>query len=276
MVYEEYVLKQKLITIKDNNAVVQEDESYFKLAIAMLHGIGSIDKVLRDELIYELLATWIYEERFTKNELEQLLYISIDRNQLFYRLDTEDGEEDDVFKRSFSALIAATILNHNNEKNFLSKTILTEVKDRMIQYMLNEKDKRGYVDEKGWAHSVAHTADALDALSECLQFEEEDLEEILQVIKIKVCTGDYVYIDEENERMVTVIQTILTRNILSEEVIMAWIKSFKIEKPSVWSIESFHMKVNVKGFLRSLYFRLLEAENTQDILKVIKNTLSKL
>ena len=38
------------------------------------------------------------------------------------------------------------------------------MKDKLISYVNREKDVRGYVREKGWAHCMAHVADAFDEL----------------------------------------------------------------------------------------------------------------
>lgn len=274
MTYEENMLKEKLKRIKDNNYLPEGDKIYFTLGLEMLENIGSLDPELRDELIYEILSNWISNNRFTFKELKKLLNISLDSSHLFYRL--YDKEEDAVFKRTFSVLVIALIINKHRKENFLSEEVLYEAKDKLIKYMLNERDMRGYVEVKGWAHSAAHTADALDELVQCDCFNKADLIDILNSIKAKVCIGCYVYIDEESERMVTVVENAFKRKILSNSEIVQWLQEFIIKNPRNSYMDNFHLKVNIKGFLRSLYFRLLEKEDSNFIIEEIKKILNRL
>lgn len=274
MTHEENMLKEKLKRIEDNNYLLEDDGNYFTLGLEMLENIGSLDPELRDELIYGTLFNWISKSRFTSEELKVLLNISLDSSHLFYKL--YDKEEDAVFKRAFSVLVVALIVNEHRKENFLLEEMLYEVKDKLIEYMLNEGDVRGYVEVKGWGHSAAHTADALDELVQCICFNKTDLIDILNSIKAKVCIGYYVYIDEESERMVTVVENAFNRKIISNSEIVGWLQEFRIENPKNSYIDNFHLKVNIKGFLRSLYFRLLEKEDSNFIIEEIKKILNRL
>lgn len=270
----ENLLKEKLIKVKENNYLLEISESYYELALEMMDSIGALDPELRDKLIYTTFYHWIVESRFTTDQLKQLLNISISSSHLFYRLGEEHG--DGVFKRTFSVLIVALIIYKHRSDKFLSKQELEEVRHKVVDYMMREEDLRGYVEGKGWAHASAHTADALDELALCDCFSKNNVEEILDSIKAKVCIGYYVYIDEEDERMVNVVENCIKGKILSDSEILSWLKVFKIQTPSNRNIEYYHLKVNIKSFLRSLYFRLLNIEDTEIILKEIKSNLDSL
>jgi len=226
VIIREDILKEKLIEVENNKYLLENDEQYISIALEMMDNIGSLDSMLRDNLIYETLNQWIKNSKFIFEELESLLNISLDRFHLFHRLYEKD--EDAVFKRTFSVLIVALIINKHRKENFLSEKVLYEVKDKLIEYMRNEQDVRGYVEVKGWAHSAAHTADALDELVQCICFNKNDLIDILNSIKAKVYIGYYVYVDEESERMVTVVESSFNRKILSNSEIIEWLQGFKI------------------------------------------------
>jgi len=274
MIGKEKVLKEKLIEVENNKYLLENEEQYFSIALEMMDNIGSFDPELRDNLIYGTLYQWILNNKFTFEQLECLLNISLDREHLFYKL--YEKNEDAVFKRTFSVLIIDLIINKHRKETFLSPKVLYEVKDKLIEYMNNEQDVRGYVEVKGWAHSAAHAADALDELVQCICFNKNDLIDILNSIKAKVYIGYYVYIDEESERMVTVVESSFNRKILSNSEIIEWLESFKIENPNGSYIDNFHLKVNIKGFLRSLYFRLLDEEESNIIIEEIKKILNNL
>ncbi|OOM72016.1 hypothetical protein CLPUN_48460 [Clostridium puniceum] len=274
MIYEENKLKEKLIKIENNNYLLEREKDYFNIGLEMLESIGSLDPILRDDLIYGTLSNWILENKFTVEQLKKLLNISLDTDHLFYKLYEKD--DDAVFKRTFSVLIVALIIEKHRDEKFLCKEDLYEIKNKLIEYMNNEQDVRGYVEVKGWAHSAAHTADALAVLAQCSDINKIDLLDILNSIKAKVCIGYYVYIEEESERMVTVIENSFNRNMLSDLEINSWLHEFKLQNTKASYIENMHLKVNVKGFLRSLYFRLLEQDNFNGINEEIKKTIKSL
>lgn len=274
MTQEENILKGKLITVKNNNYVLENQQNYFRLGLEMMNNIGSLDPELRDSLIYSTLFHWISKGRFTAEQLKHLLNISLDSSHIFYKL--YDKDDDSVFKRTFSALIVALIIYEHRKDNFLSEEMLYEVKDKLIEYMLNEFNVRGYDEIKGWAHSVAHTADALDELVQCSCFNKTDLLDILNSIKAKVCIGYYVYVDEESERMVTAVKSSFDRKILTDSEIIEWLKGFRVENQNNRHIDNYHLKVNIKEFLRSLYFRLLDEEDSNFIVEEIKKLIRNL
>ena len=79
-----------------------------------------------------------------------------------YNIHSDD--EDAVFTRAFTTLLMALIIDADTKYNFLSQNDILTVKDRLILYMNNEHDFRGYVQDHGWAHSIAHASDTLKHL----------------------------------------------------------------------------------------------------------------
>ncbi len=127
--------------------------------------IGSPDPELRDDLIYDIFAHWIEADLLDAGQLKQLLDVSLDGSHLFYRIG-ESGT-DSVFTRTFSALVIALIVDAHRRHAFLTSGELHRVKDEIEDYLCRERDVRGYVDGKGWAHAVAHAADMLAELAQC-------------------------------------------------------------------------------------------------------------
>lgn len=263
-------LKDTLEEVAENEYQVPQNANPFELALTMMNYIGDLDGYLRDELIYTVFAKWILADVFDKDELYQILMISLDDNHLFYKIGNVD---DSVFTRTFSVLLVPLILYVHRRSNFLSIEDLTLVKEKLICYLTDEKDVRGYVNYRGWAHGVAHAADALDELVKCSSILDDDLKAILQVIYQKATINYYAYINDEDERMVTAIVSILERDQLPDSDIINWLQGFaKIPKTDrlpddriVWN--------NTKNFLRSLYFRLLERKEYVQYIHSIKTIL---
>ncbi len=271
-IHTEKFLKEKLEKVKENNYVLRDEQNAYELAKEMLNHIGSIDPVLRDDLIFSIFSKWIKDDVFTFDQLQNLLSISIDDKHLFYKL----GEinHDSVFTRSFSLLVIAAILSKNNEKEFLISSDFENVKQRLFHYAVKENDIRGYVEEKGWAHTIAHLADCLDELAKNLKLKHIDLQMILKIINFRIIESENVHVCEEDERLVTVVCAVLERNILSEDEIEKWIMSFINVNATGEYVKDLNVKINSKHFLRSFYFRLNRLED--DRYSLILRNLEKL
>ncbi|MGH4119152.1 DUF2785 domain-containing protein [Clostridium sp.] len=267
-------LKRILKQIKKENYSVPINVNINHLIFEMMHNIGNSDPELRDKLIYSIMYYWIKDNEITISKLKELLAMSIDDSHLFFRIGETDT--DSVFTRSFSILLVPLILMKHRQHKFLSEKDILEVYEKVVDYFIKEQDLRGYVKDKGWAHSIAHAADALDDLAICSEIGNEELLHMLEIIKKKVFISNYVYVNEEDERLVTTIVSILNRSLISNEDICEWIKSFSdIEKTGIHP-EDDNLLTNVKNMLRSLYFRIIVLENTEVLVEEIKNALTKI
>ena len=273
---EENLLKNNLLEIKDNDFEVS-NKALNKLTDSMLYNIGNTDAELRDELIYTTFYKWIIEkEYYSHKELKNIFNTVLDDNHLFYKLG--NSGDDSVFQRSFSALLIAILIARHNKDNYLEDDECEYLINRFFDYYQNEKDHRGYVLGKGWAHSAAHGADVLDELAQSDFVNRYDLLNILELIKGKIFINDYVYKNEEDERMVTATVTVIKNEKISNDDLKEWLKSFKdFEMPAEYYI--YHKLItNIKSFLRSLYFRIIDNKEhyiTKDILLEVIHKINK-
>ena len=260
----ETTLKKQLRSIVENEYEVPDQIEPFQFALEMLAHIGSTDNELRDDFIYSTLWTWIDGDIFDVEQLRHFLSVLMDKKHLFNRIGEQ--QTDSVFARAFSALSLQPILSVHRRKPFLTGDEVREIKKKILLYFNDERDIRGYVKDKGWAHAVAHTADLLDELGQCEELGQSDLAEILYAISGKVGVKESVYACEEDERMVTAVISIFNRELLTELEIKEWLSSF-MSTAQITDIlpESVYQFVNIKNFLRSLYFRVLEQEKFEYI-----------
>lgn len=266
-------LKEKLQMIAKNEYAIPDEINLEKLIESMLENIGSLDSELRDNLIYSTLARWIVNQKIEKEMLKKIISVVLDDKHLFYKIDSNN--EAAVFIRSFSILIVALIIYSHRKEKLFNKQELREIYRKVIQYFKDEKDLRGYVVGYGWAHSVAHTADALDELAMCEEIGIDELKNMLENIKYKVGTGTYVYVHEEDERLVTAIMSIISRKIILEDELTKWIESFLELEELDDSMRNYCKDLNIKNFIRSLYFRLLNTGENKDLIDVIIRVLNR-
>ena len=92
------------------------------------------------------------------------------------------SDTDSVFRRSFSALILAECIARDTERPLVPGGKVLEWGDRIATWILEERDLRGFVPGKGWAHAVAHGADALATLARSPHVGQAELNVLLDVI----------------------------------------------------------------------------------------------
>lgn len=264
-------LKLTLQQIKEDNYAISTDYKTTDLIFEMLNHIGNPDPILRDELINSILSQWIINHQITENDLKKVLDIVINDDHLFYKIG--ESNTNSVFTRSFSVLIVALVIYSHRKQNLFNEEEIINISKKVTSYFLEETDLRGYVEGNGWAHSVAHTADAIDELAMCDEIGYKELLYFLEIIQIKVCVGNYVYINKEDERLVTAVISILNRNLISSEEVCRWIKSYSQIKGSGNYMNDYYMRINAKNFLRSFYFRILDKEELKEISERLRETL---
>lgn len=257
--------------IEENDYELRSGEDIKDYVKLMLEHIGDPEPVLRDELIYSTFYKWINEKRwFNDAELRELLWILLDEQHLFYHI----GNKEDltVYTRTFSVLVVALILQRHREKVILDSSEFIKVKQGLIRYYEEERDLRGYMEKEGWAHAAAHGADALDELVLCSESDAAVREEVLAVIQKMLYNDQYIFRDEEDERIATIIVTIIDHHLLPQQSITDWI--LNLAQCGSWprSHSQYVNRINTKNFLRSLYFRLLLTEKNMDIVEVLLKT----
>jgi hypothetical protein len=264
-------LKTRLQQIKEHNIV---PEDILDLSKAMIEHIGTTDAELRDQLIYSLLAKWIVERRIEERQLKIMLSTCIEDHLL---KGIEERQGDFVFARSFSILIITAILYyHNSIRPFLTTEEVLRVKGEVLRYARLEKDRRGYVPDRGWAHATAHCADCLNQLAVNQELTTSDLQAILDIIASHVQIREKLYDAGEDERLVTPVLSILERGRIAEEAFVEWLHSFAaFELHNMWP-QDYWLVINLKTFLRSLYFRTQQHERHQWIQQEIERVLQQI
>jgi hypothetical protein len=192
-----------------------------------------------------------------------------------------ETESDTIFLRSFSALFLAEIIHNDNKDPQLGKNQIQEILEKGLAYLSAEKDPRGYVQSKGWAHALAHTADLMRVLSKNEHTGLVEHKQILSGIAEKlIATSDWVYVHGEDDRLSAAVLSILRRDMLPINSIKEWGKAFTGSKwKGAWNGEgSSRAFFNVRNFLRSLYLQITtedeiprKEEKEQIFLDAIKN-----
>jgi len=261
--------------IQKNQYQLTDGEKAFDYIPLILQYIGDPEPELRDNLIYSTLCEWICEkEYFSEEELLYILSAIMDENHLFYYIGND--EDDTVFTRTFSVLVVVLILYQHRKKPFLEYNLFVKVKNDLIRYYREEKDLRGYLEDRGWAHGAAHGADAMNELIKCKESGEAVYSEVLEAVKKVLCNGKYAFSNEEDERITRVVYRLVKSNLMPHKAIDDWVEGLCQCCDWEKSRSQFVARVNTKNFIRCLYFKLMHNKSTLDIITTLFRAEEKL
>lgn len=225
--------------------------------------LGSTDPELRDTLSYPILANWLDRDLYAEDEKRALLA------QLAGNLMRGIGESgtDSVFLRAFSVLMLAELVHEDNQRPWLGAEEARQLLELALVYLEAERDLRGWVPEKGWAHSPAHTADLLWTLARNRYLAADDLQRMLSAIRAKALNpvaAPFVY--DEDERLAQPVVAAMRRGLVEQRFLAEWVAGFvnRMDQPS-WEDaflagEDYIPRHNAKLVLRSLYGQLTGSE----------------
>jgi Protein of unknown function (DUF2785) len=273
---EEHELKKYLQEYKSGQKP-WDVKNHVGLVKSMIHFIGTTDGELRDKLIYSTFCQLAIENQLEHELLIDLLDYCFSDDMLFKGI-RENGT-DTVFTRAFTSLVIAVILYKDNEDDFLPKNAVYKTKDHLINYINSENDLRGFVPGKGWAHSIAHVADAFDELILNNKIEQKDLLDMLRPLWEKILVSDSVYVHGEDERMVTPILAMLEKGMdvgEIEQLLKGVPAELKRRKEHVKEENYWFLETNCKTFLKSFYIKISSRDDLISLNKNIEFCLSEL
>jgi len=251
------------VSIAKNDYKIPEGHTLDELTRELFGYLGSTDPELRDDIAYIVYANFLKREMYSTDEIRSHV------DELLSNLDIGIGEteSDSVFLRTFSVLLLAEIIYNDNKKPLLDMKQVHAVLAKGLWYLSVEKDPRGHIPVKGWAHALAHTADLMLELAKNRFTNKGDLENILKIIADKLIhSTNWVYIHGEDDRLANAVIAVLKRNLVTIIFLQDWLQSLAAPEKS-WKgaymeegqAKAFH---NVRNFLRSLSESL---RSTQDI-----------
>lgn len=246
-------LIRKLQRLEEERYILREGERLQDFTSLMLRHIGDPEPELREH-IYSTFHIWLKRDnKFSCEEMRHLLAVLMDDRHLFYQIGSEGDYS--VLTRAFAVLPIALIVQRHRDNSFLTPNEFQHLKHSLLRYYREEKDLRGYLAVEGWAHAAAHGADALEELIRCPESDNVLQREVLEAITGMLHNGVRIFDEEEDERMASIVDTMISEALLPQQEIADWIHS--LSKCTEWPDTRTQRiaRVNGKNFVRSLYFR---------------------
>ncbi|MGN7387669.1 DUF2785 domain-containing protein [Sporosarcina sp. SAFN-015] len=227
----------------------------------MLANLGSPDGELRDELIYRLFVKLISGQHLETNQLIHALKELITDQYLFMSIGEQDS--DDVFIRSFSTLWLTGLFWLDKEHPFIDSKLRTEAMEKCATYLSLEQDIRGFVEDKGWAHGIAHGADLSAVIASHPLTERRLIPIILQGVTSCFWKGS-VYTDDEDERLVAIILSLANID-YPEDILVEWVEQVfdQLDRKTPeggYSQLFYYARTNSLQFMKTLYFAMKKSK----------------
>jgi hypothetical protein len=199
---------------------VPSDRPLGDLTADLTRMLGSPDPGERDGTAYPTLTTWI-----RRGVYDDLLPGLGDGMAAGLRVGLGGPEDDSVFRRAFSVRVLTECVHRDNDRALVPRDTVFAWGDRIATWYLRELDVRAHVAGKGWAHAVAHGADAVGALAGSPHFVAPELTVLLDVLADRVLLPvDGVFCHGELDRMARATMAVLRRDVLPLSVLEPWVR----------------------------------------------------
>lgn len=282
--------------VRATGLAVPSDRPLDELTAELTTMLGDPDPQRRDALAYPTLTTWIQ-----RGVYDDLLTGLGDGMAAGLAVGLGESGTDSVFRRSFSVLVLGECIARDNGKPLVPGGKVLEWGDRIATWLLRERDLRGFVPHKGWAHAVAHGADALAALANSPHLTTPELTVILDVVADRVLArSDVVHVHAEPDRLAAATLAVLRRNQVPLTVMEPWVNRIAgvaaaaepdgadspdelrglgaVDGPAP-DRDPYLVTGNAESFLRALYLQLAlgarQPEIRHDLLLVVVDALRR-
>lgn len=255
---------------------VPSDRPLDDLTAELTRMLGDTDPEARDGTAYPTLVSWV-----SRGVYDDLLAGLGDGMAAGLGVGLGERDTDSVFRRSFSALVLGECIARDNQRPLVPGGKVLEWGDRVATWLLRERDLRGFVPGKGWAHAVAHGADALGVLAASPHVAVNELTVLLDVVADRVLMPvDRLFTNGEPDRLAAATLAVLRRNVVTMKVLEPWIARIAASASvrASYDDKDPHLRSgNAEAFLRALYLQLAlgqrPPEVRSDLLLVVVDAL---
>jgi hypothetical protein len=245
--------------VLDDDFRVPQGASLTELTRELTELLGATDPDVRDHLAYRTLATWV-----GRGVYDDLLPGLGDGMAAGLQVGLGEVEGDDVFRRSFSALVLAECIARDATRPLVLGGKVLQWGDALATWMLRERDRRGLVPGKGWAHAVAHGADGLGVLARSPHLGAAELTVLLDVVAdLLLQPADLPFVHGEEDHLAAATIAVLRRDCVPMTVLEPWVNRLSAgARPRGRTVDADPLRsANPQAFLRALYLQLALGSN---------------
>ncbi|MBF5045772.1 DUF2785 domain-containing protein [Aggregicoccus sp. 17bor-14] len=248
--------RSSLQALKVAGFEVKEPARREALALALVDCLGSPDPLLRDEVAFEALSTWM------RGKLLSVPTV----HALYVRLLPELSRTDAVgFRQPFSALVLSEVARVDRLQPFLTPEERERLVEAAAQSLSRVRDYRGFEERSGWRHGVAHGADLLLQLAMHPALTRSQADRMLEALAVQVApAGGHAYVFGEPGRLARPVFAIASKGLYTPAEWTAWLSRVTALPGGMQALKTsagLARRHDVLGFLQSLYVALQEGED---------------
>ncbi|HSV37347.1 MAG TPA: DUF2785 domain-containing protein [Nocardioidaceae bacterium] len=231
---------------------VPTERSLSELTAELTSMLGDPDPYIRDDIALGTLTTWIREGVY-----DDLLEGLGDGMAAGLVIGLGTTSSDTVFRRSCSCVVLTECVQRDNEVRLMSPDTILRWGDRVMSWLVRERDLRAFVPGKGWAHTLAHGAEALRALALSEAIGRLELTVLLDVVADRLCEPtDFRLGYGEEDRLASATLTMIRRDILPMDVLDPWVSRLVEAASAQREGDPPAAPRNVQAYLRALHLQL--------------------
>ena len=193
---------------------VSDSAARARLAIELVDHLADPDPAMRDGVAFTGLSTWLRAgalDAATRQILAERLLPHV-----------EAAEDTAGFGRSFAALALSEVARADR----LAPHLPAELRERLItaagRFLTNTRDYRGFDDQAGWRHAVAHGADLVLQLGLHPATPAEETKRLLAAVATQVAPAGTAFLHTEPDRLARAVFFLHGRGLLDAAFWDGW------------------------------------------------------
>lgn len=248
----------RLQSLKAERWKLDDEAERTRVATELLDCLGHHDPVLRDDLAFEALSTWLRGGALTLATARELGTRLVDMMLL---------PDAAGFGAPFAVLALAEVARVDRLSAIWTPEERQGIVDVAAQWMRSINDYRGFEPGAGWRHAVAHGADLLMQLALNPALERAQLDRLLDAVASQVLAASgHAYVHGESERLVRPVVFIARRGLHNEAEWTAWfgrIAAAARGDGATTTLAGLARRHNAKAFFYPLYAAMLEGNDVE-------------
>jgi hypothetical protein len=248
--------KPALQALKDRGFAVPVAGARQALAEALVDCLADADPAIRDGIAYEALMHWMRAGALDAGGLRAL------RGRL---LDALEGEDAVGFRKPFAALALSEVARTDRIGPWMSPAERAAMVAAAAEYVESVRDYRGYDDQAGWRHGVAHGADWLMQLALNPALDRAQLDRILAAVAAQaVPESAHAYVFGEPGRLARPVLYVARRALHADAEWQAWLSAMTLrlrDRPGHGESAWLARRHDLLAFLAALHLEADLSEN---------------
>lgn len=245
--------KDELLQLKEQGYEIADPDRRDRFAIELVECLGDPDPQIRDGIAFDGFVTLLRGKQLRYEAIRTLL--STMTSQL-----RSDEADQPGFRKPFLALSLAEVARADRIDVIFSAEERADLVAVSNIYMRSVSDYRGFDEEEGWRHGVAHTADLQMQLTLNSAVTQEQLVQMRDAIATQVAPqGDHFYVYGESGRLARPILFMAARDAFTEQQWIDWFAAIGAAYPfetwsDVFSSQAGLAKLhNTRAFAEAIY-----------------------